>query len=86
MKNSAAEIQLNVRIRPILDATKCNGDKSVVDVDTAGKVVVKVNPKYYRPSEVDTLLGDCSKAKNALGWSPKITFDDLVYDMCKNES
>ena len=47
---------------------------------------VPVNPKYYRPSEVDTLLGDCSKAKNDLGWSPKITFDELVYDMCKNES
>jgi GDPmannose 4,6-dehydratase len=62
------------------------GDNEVGIDNNTGKVVVKVNPKYYRPSEVDTLLGDCSKAKNALGWSPKITFDDLVYDMCKNES
>ena len=62
------------------------GDNEVGIDSNTGKVVVKVNPKYYRPSEVDTLLGDCSKAKNALGWSPKITFDDLVYDMCKNES
>ena len=62
------------------------GDNEVGIDNNTGKVVVKVNPKYYRPSEVDTLLGDCSKAKDALGWSPKITFDDLVYDMCKNES
>jgi len=62
------------------------GDNEIGIDSKTGKVVVKVNPKYYRPSEVDTLLGDCSKAKNALGWSPKITFDDLVYDMCKNES
>jgi len=65
---------------------KGEGDDEVGIDSNTGKVVVKVNPKYYRPSEVDTLLGDCSKAKNALGWSPKITFDDLVYDMCKNES
>ena len=62
------------------------GDNEIgIDVNS-NEVVVKVNPKYYRPSEVDTLLGDCSKAKNDLGWSPKITFDELVYDMCKNES
>ena len=60
-------------------------DEVGIDSNT-GKVVVKVNPKYYRPSEVDTLLGDCSKAKNSLGWIPNITFDELVYDMCKNES
>ena len=65
---------------------KGEGDDEVGIDSNTGKVVVKVNPKYYRPSEVDTLLGDCSKAKNALGWTPKITFDDLVYDMCKNES
>ena len=62
------------------------GDNEIgIDVNS-NEVVVKVNPKYYRPSEVDTLLGDFSKAKNDLGWSPKITFDELVYDMCKNES
>lgn len=62
------------------------GDNEVGIDNNTGKIIVKVNPKYYRPSEVDTLLGDCSKAKNDLGWSPKITFDELVYDMCKNES
>jgi GDPmannose 4,6-dehydratase len=47
-----------------------------------GKVVVKVNPKYFRPSEVETLLGDASKAKQVLGWEPKISFKQLVEDMC----
>ena len=43
-----------------------------------GKVVVKVNPEFYRPAEVDTLLGDYSKAKKELGWEPKTKFKELV--------
>jgi GDPmannose 4,6-dehydratase len=48
------------------------------------KPVIKVDPKYFRPAEVETLLGDSTKAKNKLGWKPKITFDQLVEDMCIN--
>jgi GDPmannose 4,6-dehydratase len=48
------------------------------------KVVIKVDPKYFRPAEVETLLGDASKAKEKLGWEPKISFKELVEDMCKN--
>jgi len=44
--------------------------------------IIKVDPKYFRPAEVDTLLGDASKAKKKLGWEPKITFEQLVEDMC----
>lgn len=44
-------------------------------------VRVKVNPKYFRPTEVDLLLGDASKAKTILGWSPKVNFTELVKDM-----
>lgn len=51
----------------------------------SGKTIVEVNPKYYRPSEVDTLLGDSTKAKNDFGWEPEISFEQLVDDMCKNE-
>ena len=47
-----------------------------------GKVVVKVNAKYFRPAEVESLLGDATKAKEVLGWEPKITFKQLVEDMC----
>ena len=45
------------------------------------KVIVSVDPRYFRPTEVETLLGDSTKAKERLGWSPKITFKDLVKEM-----
>ena len=45
------------------------------------KPVVKVDPKYFRPAEVETLLGDATKAKEKLGWEPKISFKELVEDM-----
>jgi GDPmannose 4,6-dehydratase len=48
----------------------------------SGKEVVRVNPKYFRPAEVETLLGDASKAKEKLGWEPKTSFKQLVEDMC----
>ena len=44
--------------------------------------IIKTDPKYFRPSEVESLLGDPSKAKEKLGWEPTITFDQLVEDMC----
>ena len=57
-----------------------------VGYDTiSGNQVIAVNPKYFRPAEVETLLGDATKAKQKLGWEPKISFDELVEDMCKNE-
>ena len=46
------------------------------------KTVIQVNPKYFRPAEVESLLGDASKAKEKLGWEPKISFKQLVEDMC----
>jgi GDPmannose 4,6-dehydratase len=46
-----------------------------------GKTIVAVDPRYFRPTEVETLLGDPSKAKKNLGWEPKITFDQLVSEM-----
>lgn len=49
-------------------------------------VYVKIDPKYFRPTEVETLLGDSTKARNELGWKPKYSFDELVKDMCENET
>lgn len=46
-----------------------------------GKPIIKINPKYFRPTEVETLLGDFNKAKNILGWSPKVSFNQLVEEM-----
>jgi GDPmannose 4,6-dehydratase len=58
-------------------------DEVGYDVFT-GKEIIKVNPKYFRPAEVETLLGDATKAKEKLGWEPKISFEQLVEDMCIN--
>jgi len=52
-----------------------------IDKNT-GKMIVRVNPKYFRPAEVETLLGDATKAKEKLGWTPKTSFKQLVEDMC----
>ena len=49
------------------------------------KTIIQVDSRYYRPSEVETLLGDATKAKEKLEWEPEITFDELVRDMCENE-
>jgi GDPmannose 4,6-dehydratase len=49
--------------------------------NTNGQCIVAVDPQYFRPTEVETLLGDASKAKQLLGWEPEITFDELVTEM-----
>ena len=53
--------------------------------DTSGKCIVAIDPRYFRPTEVETLLGDASKAKNKLGWTPKITFEELVSEMVRED-
>lgn len=50
-----------------------------------GDVVVRVDPRYYRPTEVETLLGDASKARTQLGWTPKITLPQLVSEMVQSD-
>ena len=56
-------------------------DEVGIDKNTK-RTVIKVSPKYFRPAEVETLLGDATKAKEKLGWEPKISFKQLVEDMC----
>jgi GDPmannose 4,6-dehydratase len=64
---------------------KGNGvDEKGYDSKT-GKLIVAVDPRYFRPTEVETLLGDSTKAKNNLGWSPKITFAEMVKEMMEND-
>jgi len=50
-----------------------------------GKTIVRVDPRYFRPTEVETLLGNPEKAKKKLGWQPRITFDDLVREMVRSD-
>ena len=51
----------------------------------SGKTLIEVNEKYFRPAEVETLLGDASKAKALLGWEPKTSFEELVAEMCVSD-
>ncbi|MGI6091626.1 MAG: GDP-mannose 4,6-dehydratase [Veillonellaceae bacterium] len=60
-------------------------DEHGVD-EATGKIVVRVDPRYFRPTEVDLLLGDAAKAKAKLGWQPKVTFPELVAMMVKADT
>ena len=65
----------------------CKGsgvDEVGVDKKT-GKVILKINPKFYRPAEVELLLGDPAKAETKLGWKRKVSFDDLVSRMAQHD-
>ncbi len=53
--------------------------------DEAGRRIVAVDPRYFRPAEVETLLGDPTKAREQLGWTPRITFRELVAEMARND-
>lgn len=56
-----------------------------IGTDASGKVIVKVDSRYFRPTEVETLLGDPTKAKEKLGWVPKTTFYELVAEMVRED-
>jgi GDPmannose 4,6-dehydratase len=53
--------------------------------ETSGKTVVKIDPTYFRPTEVDLLIGDASKARDVLGWKPKRSFAELVAEMMASD-
>ena len=56
-------------------------NEHTIYVDKDNKILVQVNPKFYRPAEIDLLLGDSDKARKELGWIPKISFDNLIKKM-----
>ncbi|MBT6443266.1 MAG: GDP-mannose 4,6-dehydratase [Alphaproteobacteria bacterium] len=51
----------------------------------SGNLIVQVDPRYFRPTEVETLLGDSTKVRKKLGWKPKITLEELVHEMMEND-
>jgi GDPmannose 4,6-dehydratase len=73
-----AEIDVN------LEWTGQGVNEKGIDAQT-GIIRVEVDPRYFRPTEVDTLLGDSSKAKRKLGWSPKTTLKEMVKEMVKED-
>lgn len=60
-------------------------DKAFATLGLDYRDYVTVDPKFYRPAEVETLLGDATRARETLGWSPKLTFDDLVREMVEHD-
>ena len=75
---AAKEIDMNI-------AWKGLGIDEVGLVDKTERVVVRIDPKYFRPTEVETLLGDSSKAASKLNWRPKISFEELVKEMMSTD-
>ncbi|MBN8514226.1 GDP-mannose 4,6-dehydratase [Accumulibacter sp.] len=71
----AAAAELGIRI-----AWQGEGDREI-GTDQNGRVIVRVDPRYFRPTEVESLLGDPTKAREKLGWVPKTTFQQLVSEM-----
>jgi len=62
-------------------ATVTSVDSSISPAVKVGDVIVRVDPRYYRPAEVETLLGDPTKAKEKLGWTPEITVEEMCEEM-----
>ena len=64
---------------------KGKGEFEIAEDLSSGKILVRIDPNYYRPTEVETLLGDASKAQKNLGWIPKYDIDQLVKEMIKED-
>ncbi len=71
MEESAKHLEMNI-------IWKGKGLKEKGIDKKTGKTVIEIDPRYFRPAEVDVLLGDYSKAKKKLGWKPAVTFKALV--------
>jgi GDPmannose 4,6-dehydratase len=87
LQRAAAELGMTLEFRgegvnEVGLVTEVRGDRSNRRV---GDVIVRVDPRYFRPAEVETLLGDPSKAKTKLGWEPTTTFDELVKEMVESD-
>jgi len=83
VENAAAELGISLRfkgegVNEVGIVSEITGKQARCKV---GDVIVRIDKRYYRPAEVESLLGDASKAKNKLGWTPRVTFQQLVRDM-----
>ena len=62
-----------------------NGTDEIGRREDSGEIVIRIDSRYYRPTEVDELLGDSSKAKKIIGWEPKITLEEMINEMILND-
>ncbi|WP_372639243.1 GDP-mannose 4,6-dehydratase, partial [Fodinibius sp.] len=59
-------------------------DEKGINAET-GDTIIEIDPRYFRPTEVDLLIGDATRAREDLGWEPKFTFDELIEDMIRED-
>ena len=69
-------------INEVAKIVSCSNNEYQVEI---GKEVLSIDQKYFRPTEVDVLIGDSTKAKEKLGWEPQITLEELVKDMMASD-
>ncbi|HQH40795.1 MAG TPA: GDP-mannose 4,6-dehydratase [Bacteroidales bacterium] len=74
-----------VEEKGIVTAVATDNPCQVKPVVKPGQVVLEIDPRYYRPTEVDLLIGDATKARKTLGWEPRYTLDDLIRDMIASD-
>ncbi len=88
----AASAELGIHLRwegqgvdeiGVVDSYEDKGKKLNAKGPEEGQIIVRVDPRYFRPTEVESLLGDASKAKRELGWEPKISFKELAREMVR---
>jgi GDPmannose 4,6-dehydratase len=68
-----------------IDITWTGSGQHEKGLDSTGKCIVAIDPRYFRPAEVDTLLGDATKARKRLGWTPATSFEELVKEMVRED-
>ncbi|MEJ2566292.1 MAG: GDP-mannose 4,6-dehydratase [Gammaproteobacteria bacterium] len=78
VEQAAAELEMSIR-------WEGKGEEEKGYDAATGKCIVTIDPRYHRPTEVDTLLGDAAKAREKLGWTPKISFKELVSEMVRED-
>ena len=86
---NAAAKELSMEIRwegkDLDEVGRLSTQQSARGTDGSARTIVRVDPRYFRPTEVETLLGDPTRAKEKLGWTPKTTFDELVSEMVRED-
>jgi GDPmannose 4,6-dehydratase len=85
---SAKQLGISLEFKGVAEHEKAFVSKIESDKAPAlkvGDVIMQIDPRYYRPTEVETLLGDPTKAKEKLGWVPEITLDQMIEEMVEND-
>ena len=76
----------SIRTTRLFDRPRiCASATDEIDLPSFGAVLVSIDPRYFRPTEVEQLLGDATKAREKLGWVPRTSFAELVSEMMESE-